>query len=79
MNLPTRLLRLLNTRRHAMLEGEMNQHFPVYRIADIDRAVHQLQAAKLVAWTTQGWLITPAGIVMATGGNRMMFDRHMVR
>lgn len=74
-NLPTRLLRLLNQRRHALLECELQQAFPAFRISDIDRAVRQLKGAKLVAWTSCGWLITDPGIIMATGGGRMTFER----
>lgn len=74
-NLPTRLLRLLNTRRHALLDSELADAFPAFRGSDIDRATEQLKRAALVRWTSQGWLITEAGIVMATGGRRMTFER----
>lgn len=73
-NLPTRILRMLNERRHAHLECDIQEVFPAFRIKDIDRAVQQLKTAKLIAWTVCGWLITEPGIIMATGGNRLHFE-----
>lgn len=74
-NLPTRILRLFNTRRHALLQHEIEAAFPAFRASDIERAVAQLVNAKLIVWTSQGHLITEAGIIMATGGRRMRFER----
>lgn len=74
-NLPTRILRLLNTRRHALLQYEVEEAFPAFRASDIERALAQLTTAGLIIWTSQGHLITEAGIVMATGGRRMSFER----
>jgi len=74
-NLPTRILRLFNTRRHALMQYELEAAFPAFRPRDIERAVAQLVTAKLIVWTSQGHLITEAGIIMATGGRRMRFER----
>ena len=53
----------------------MEAAFPAFRACDIERALSQLSGAKLIRWTSQGHLITEAGIVMATGGRRMSFER----
>lgn len=74
-NLATRILRQLNACRHAMLECEIQRFYAAYRISDIDRAVKQLRTAKLITWTSCGWLITDVGVIMATGGRRMTFER----
>lgn len=58
-NLPSKVLRLLVTRGHGMTLGEIQAAFPgVKRPAELGRAIDALKFAKLISWTTQGWLGT---------------------
>lgn len=74
-NIPTRILRVLNTCRHGKLICELRREFPAHRPHDLERAAQQLSHAGLVKWTSTGWLITEPGQVAATRGLRLSFQR----
>lgn len=80
MNLPTRILRHLVHRGHAMLACELKAAFPGSKRPDaIPAAMAQLQRAGAVCWTTQGWLATDAGRQYVLVGARLYFATRRAR
>lgn len=75
-NLPTRVLRLLVQRGHAMLSCELEAAFPGAKAAHaVHEAVTSLKLARCITWTTQGWLATEAGRQYVKLNRRLSFER----
>ena len=75
MNTPTRVLAACHRCCHALLLCEIQQLVMTKDPAAIGRAIEVLKRAKLITWTTQGWLITEAGKTFSRTGNRLSFER----
>lgn len=74
-NIPTRCLRLLVKRGHAMLAGEIARQMPGVKDPHaIHQAMEKLQAAGCITWTTQGWLATDTGRNYVRVNVRLLFD-----
>lgn len=75
-NLPTRVLRLLVKRGHAMLGCELEAAFLGAKATNaVHEAVTSLKLAKCVTWTDQGWLATDAGRQYVKLNRRLSFER----
>lgn len=75
-NIPTRVLRLLVRRGHALLLCEIQAQLPgVKDPKAIPTAVDSLKMAKCIQWTDQGWLATDAGRQYVKTNNRLSFER----
>lgn len=74
-NLPTRVLRLLVGRGHAMLSCEIERSIGHKRPGAVGAAVDSLKLAKCITWTTQGWLATETGRNYVKINARLSFER----
>ena len=79
-NLPTKILRLLVKRGHALLGCEIDKAFPGTKEPHaVSRALLALRSTGCIAWTTQGWLATDTGRRYVAVNIRLLFDRSQRR
>jgi hypothetical protein len=75
-NLPTRVLRLLVQRGHAMLNCELQDAFiGAKQPGAVHDALTSLKMARCIAWTDLGWLATDAGRQYVKLNRRLSFER----
>lgn len=74
MNIPTRIIRLLVKRGHAMLLCELQAQLPGCKDPrSVANALDTLKMAKLVSWTTQGWMASEQARTYVALNRRLMF------
>ena len=75
-NLPTRILRRLVLRGHAMLLHEIeHEHAGVKQADALRHALETLRIHQLVVWTTQGWLASAKGRSYIVNRVRITFPK----